>query len=332
MAPRESRIQSFDSRSVTLPNGSVPWRLLRQDPKSISLSSRGFKGGTEQSRQALEEAAASFITGFNGAIDSRSIGALQGQLHSVAADQRGFAYEGAGMACAILDIITSSRGRRVAALLEGPGDNYAHLIHVGTGWGFARLRLRPWHGLPIKDPMLRWLAWDGWGFHRGFFSPRSTVTAQRIEPRLGGAMSIRDQGLGRSIWFHDCADVGVIAERIRRFDVRRRADLWSGVGLAASYAGGVCEDDLALLGELAGELRAHVVQGIAFAAAARLRSGSLPRHTHSAAEIVAGVSAEVAAGWTEAALAGLNGDKASTYQAWRARVRELWQVASRHVG
>lgn len=318
-------------RSVTLPEGSVPWRLLRQDPKSISLSSRGFTGGTEQSRQVLEEAAASFIAGFNGAIDSRSIGALQDRLHSIPADQQGFAYEGAGMACAVLDIITSSRGRRVAALLEGPGDHYTHLIHVGTGWGFARLRLRPWRGLPIKDSMLRWLAWDGWGFHRGFFSPGSTVIGQRIEPWLGGATGIRDQGLGRSVWFHDCADVGVIAERIRRFDARRQADLWSGVGLAAAYAGGVCENDLVRLGELAGESRAHVVQGIAFAAAARLRSGSLPMHTRYAAEIVAGVPAEVAAGWTEAALAGLNRDRASAYQEWRARVRELWQTTSRHL-
>jgi len=331
MTPQDPCIKSFEFGSVILPKGSVPWRLLRQNPKSVSLSSRGFTGGTEQARQVLEEAAASFITGFNGAIDSRSIGALQDRLHSVAADQRGFAYEGAGMACAILDIITYSRGRRVAALLEGPGDRYSHLIHVGTGWGFARLRLRPWRGLPIKDSMLRWLAWDGWGFHRGFFSPRSTVIAQRIETRLGGAMNIRDQGLGRSIWFHDCADVVVIAERIRRFDVRRQADLWSGIGLAAAYAGGVCKNDLALLGELAGELRADVVQGIAFAAAARLRSGSLPMHTRNSAEIVAGVPAEVAAGWTEAALAGLNGDTASAYQEWRTRVRELWQTTSHHL-
>ena len=324
MTPQGSRVRSIDFRSVTLPQGSVPWRLLRQDPESVSLSSRGFVGGKERSRQVLGEAAASFISGFNDAIDTASIGELHDRLGGIPVGQRGFAYEGASMACAILDIVTSSRGRRVTALLEGPGASYTHLIHVGTGWGFARLRLRPWRGLLIKEPMLRWLAWDGWGFHHGFFSPRHTVITQRIEPRLGGALSIRDQGVGRSLWFHDCADVAVIAERIGQFDAQRRADLWSGVGLAAAYAGGVCRTDLARLGELAAELRAHVVQGIAFAAAARLRSGSLPSHTHLAAEIVAGVSAEAAAEWTEAALVGLDGEKSSSYEMWRSRIRQRW--------
>jgi len=324
MTARESFVRSLDFRLETLPQRSLPWRLLRQDPASVSLSSRGFAGGSDRSRQVLGEAAASFICGFNDVIDSASVGELHDRLDDIPPGQRGFSYEGAGMACAILDILTSSHGRRVAALLEGHGGNYVHLIHVGTGWGFARLRLRPWRGMPIKDSMLRWLAWDGWGFHQGFFSPRRTVIAQRTEARLGAAMSIRDQGIGRSVWFHDCADVAVIAERIGRFDPRRRADLWSGVGLAAAYAGGVRGADLARLGELAGGLRAHVVQGVAFAAAARLRSGDIPPHTRQAAEILAGVPAEVAADWTEAALAGLTGENASSYETWRARIRQRW--------
>ncbi len=324
MTAQESFVHSLNFRLEALPHRSLPWRLLRQDPESASLSSRGFVGGSDQSRQVLGEGAANFIRGFNYVIDSASVGELHDRLDDVPPGQRGFAYEGAGMACAILDILTYSHGRRVAALLEGPGDNYIHLIHVGTGWGFARLRLRPWRGVRFKDSMLRWLAWDGWGFHQGFFSPRRTVVAQRTEARLGTAMSIRDQGIGRSIWFHDCADVVVIAERINRFDQRRRPDLWSGVGLAAAYAGGVHGADLARLGELAGGMRAHVAQGVAFAAAARLRSGDIPPHTRRAAEILAGIPAEVAADWTDAALAGLTGENVSSYETWRARIRQRW--------
>jgi enediyne biosynthesis protein E3 len=140
MAPRGSCVRSFDSRSVTLPQRSLPWRFLRQDPESVSLPSRGFVGGSKRSRQLLGEAAASFVCGFNHVIGSASVGELQDQLSAVPADRRGFAYEGAGMACATLDILTSSRGRRVAALLEGPGDNYTHLIHVGTDCKSAGLR------------------------------------------------------------------------------------------------------------------------------------------------------------------------------------------------
>ena len=65
MAPQGSCVRSFDFRTVTLPQRSLPWRLLRQDPESVSLSSRGFVGGSERSRQLLGEAAASFVCGFN---------------------------------------------------------------------------------------------------------------------------------------------------------------------------------------------------------------------------------------------------------------------------
>jgi len=276
----------------------------------------------------LGDAAASFVSGFNDVIDSASIGDLHERLSGVPVEQRGFAYEGAGMACTILDILTSARGRRVAALLDGPGDGYVHLIHVGTGWGFARLRLRPWLGMSLSDTMLRWLAWDGWGFHRGFFTPRRTITGRRIEAGLGDAVHIRDQGVGRSLWFHDCADVAAVAERIGGFGARRQADLWSGVGLAAAYAGGVCDADLARLADLAGPMRAHLAQGVAFAAAARLRSGDLPAHTRCAAEVVAGVPAEEAAEWTDAALAGLTGHDSSSYETWRTRIRERWRQSA----
>lgn len=228
------------------------------------------------------------------------------------------------MACTIMDILSASGGRRVAALLGGPGDRYVYLTHVGTGWGFARLRLRPWRRLSRQDPLLGWLAWDGWGFHRGFFSPKRAVGQQRTEPGLGAARSIRDQGLGRSLWFHDCAQVAVIAKRVGDFPRHRQRDLWSGVGLAAGYAGGVSDDDLARLAALAGPGRRHLVQGVAFAAKAHLRGGCLPAHTRRAAAVIAEAPAEVAAAWTDEARAGLSGARISDYQAWRARIRGSW--------
>src|SRR3712207_8380154 len=47
-----------------------------------------------------------------------------------------------------------------------------------------------------------------------------------------------DQGLGRSLWFVQGADVRRIPATVNAFPAERRPDLWSGLGLACGYAGG----------------------------------------------------------------------------------------------
>lgn len=306
------------------PRGALPWRLLRQNPAAFRLSPGRPAPEDEHRREVLGRAAATFAEGFNHVLDSASARELHGRLTLTPQDTRGFAYEGAAMACAVLDILTFSKARRLRALLSGHGQGYLHLIHVGAGWGYARLRLRPWRALPLPDRMLRWLAWDGWGFYQGFFASRRTIEERRAERGLGGLLSLRDQGLGRSLWFHENADVNRVAERIAGFDRTRRGDLWSGVGLAAAYAGATLDSDLELLARLSGPHRAHTVQGIAFAAAAHLRAAHLPDHTRRAALVVAGAPAETLAGWTETALRGLAGESMHSYQVWRSRIRAEW--------
>jgi len=109
-------------------------------------------------------------------------------------------------------------------------------VHVGIGWAYARLRLRPGKGSPAADPLLRWLAWDGFGFHQGFWHADRVIGGQRVERGLPpDTRAVRDQGLGRALWFHECAEPDGIALRIAEFGPDRRADLWSGIGLAATY-------------------------------------------------------------------------------------------------
>jgi hypothetical protein len=215
---------------------------------------------------------------------------------------------------------------------------------VGAGWAFARLRLRPWKALRAGDPLLRWLAYDGFGFHQGFFHADRVVGRQHVESGLSGVRRhVRDQGLGRALWFHECADPEGVALRIAEFPASRRQDLWSGIGLAATYAGGCTDDELAALAELAAAsdpadgtglvlpARAHLAQGAAFAAAARLRSGlPLPAHVLAGARILTGAAAPTAAAWADAALPepGTRPDGAA-YQAWRADIRQHW---ARHGG
>jgi hypothetical protein len=132
-----------------------------------------------------------------------------------------------------------------------------------------------------------------------------------------------DQGLGRSLWFVECGDAQRITRRVASFAVSRRSDLWSGIGLAAAYAGGVPEDTLETLRDAAGQHLPDVAQGAAFAAQARKRAGNPAAHTDLACEVFSGSSAAALAHITDQAL----GDMAASgpvpdYEAWRRSIRE----------
>lgn len=310
-------------------------RLLRQDPDQVDFGLRRFRLRGGPARGRLEESGRAFLDGFNLAVGGAGRGGerLHQGLAECAGEFRGFAYEGAGMGCALLDLLTFSGGRRLRRLMQGPGAGYPHLIHVGVGWAFARLRLRPWHALRAGDPMLRWLAWDGFGFHQGFFASDRVVGGQAVEAVGPARRAIRDQGLGRSLWFHECADPEALALRVALFPEPRRADLWSGIGLAATYAGGAAEDELRGLVEFAGPHAAHLAQGAVFGAAARMRAPvPLPQHCGEAVRVLAGVDASTAASWADAALEELGPSAATVaeYEGWRAGIRQRWAARCQH--
>ncbi|MEU8383442.1 DUF1702 family protein [Streptosporangium sp. NPDC048865] len=297
-------------------------RLLWQDPARVGFGTRRFRLGP--ARELLEDSGVALVTGFNAVVAGET-----GRIDDLREDLRGFAYEGAGMACATLDVLTLTGGRRLRELLSGPGLRYPHLVHMGTGRAYARMRMRPMWGVHSVHPLLRWLACDGFGFHRGFFSSDRTVGRQRAAALMNRTRrAIFDQGLGRMLWFHECAGAGDVALRVAEFPAGRRADLWSGVGLAAAYAGGASPADLELLASAAAEdgFRAHLAQGCALACAARLISAVVPGHTVAAAPVLCGAEVDEAAGWTDTALVALghNAHRDDHYQAWRAGIRKAW--------
>jgi hypothetical protein len=297
-------------------------RLPRQQPGQVDFGLRRFRLRPGPARQVLESAARAFLTGLNAVSD----GDLAERLDAMDPQHVGFACEGAGMGAAMLDLVTFGRGRRVAALLAGPAAAHPHLVHVGVGWAYARLRLRPGRGSPAADPLLRWLAWDGFGFHQGFFHADRVIGGQRVALGLSpDVRAVRDQGLGRALWFHECAEPDGVALRIAEFAPDRRADLWSGIGLAATYAGGEQPDELSRLRDLAGPHRAQLAQGCAFACKARLVSGVVPQHTELAARVIAGTDVATAAGWTDDARSALGAATLADYQRWRAGTRHLWE-------
>jgi hypothetical protein len=91
----------------------------------------------------------------------------------------GFAFEGAGMGLAIADFLHPFRASRLQAFLDGPARPHDYIVSIGAGWAWARLPLRVERAAARMDPLLRWLAIDGYGFHQGFFHGRRFIEIGR---------------------------------------------------------------------------------------------------------------------------------------------------------
>jgi hypothetical protein len=212
----------------------------------------------------------------------------------------------------------------VKKFLNGAGRSHAYMVHVALGWVAARMPGRLDKVLEPLDPLLRWLVLDGYGFHEGFFHWQRYLGGQSIPKKITGyAARVFDQGLGRSLWFVDGGNVESLRETIAAFPECRRADLWSGVGLAAVYAGEVSNRQLSALREIAEPFLPQLAQGAAFAAKARHRAGNPTAYTDGACWILCGLSSADAAAVTDAALENLPANDAEpAFEIWRCRIQE----------
>ncbi|GIH66559.1 enediyne biosynthesis protein [Microbispora siamensis] len=275
---------------------------MTPDISETKMSTRGFHVKSPESRDLLETVGETFLLGYAHAMEARTVAEAEERLEEVPTRFRGFAYEGAGMALAILDAMPFGGGR-IEKFLAGRGDRHIYMVYVGIGWAMARLPRFLWPKAETLDPLLRWLVLDGYGFHQAYFRTDQYVYGQYRDPEFPWpadatrpyANRALDQGIGRAMWFVAGTDADRCASLIESFDPSRWADLFAGAGLAATYAGGAAEEELRRLWERAGEHRSQVAQGSAFAAEARVRAGLVVPHTRLATEIFCGTTEERAA-------------------------------------
>ena len=308
--------------------GGLRRRVLGIPATAVSFDRRGFHVGLPAARQQLEASGGAFVTGYNSAMRADEPAALAAALGAVERELHGFAFEGAAMALALLDRLTPWRRDRLAAFLEGAGAPHVYMVHIGAGWALARLHRDPLRLSAGMDPLLRWLVVDGYGFHAGFFAPGRHLAGGSPADRFTGyARRAFDLGLGRCLWFAHCADVAVIPAAVARFDPSRQGDLWSGLGLACTYAGAVDRQGLAALRAAAGPFVPHLAQGAAFAAKARLRAGNPTAHMEVACRLLCDSCAEDAAAVTDVALEGLNDDDGQPgFETWRQRIQQHYAL------
>lgn len=312
--------------------------LLKISPEEAMPATRGFQVDDPEVAERLGRIGQTFLRGYHEALAQPRVDELAGALDRVDQGWRGFAYEGAGMGLALLDwLLPFGRPRgttRLGAFLRGSARRHRYLVTVGAGWTLARVPRRIGPLLGAFDPVHAWLAVDGYGFHHGFFGWPKAIVERRVPRRLRGyALRAFDQGLGRSLWFVYGASPPRIAETISRFPEGRRGDLWSGVGLACGYAGGVDRGAVAALRSLAGPWTAELAQGAGFAALARAEGEEVTDASERACIVLCGCRAAEAAEVVARLMPGrlplddnsvLGDPPTPAYESWRRLVAEAF--------
>ncbi|MBS1911425.1 MAG: DUF1702 family protein [Bacteroidetes bacterium] len=310
-------------------NRNLRTRLFGISMMEATFERRGFPACASGPRQRLESIGCTFLTGYHAALQAGSMPELQTLLESVECERRGFAYEGAAMALGLLDRLTLWRRNRFEQFVAGPAFHHQYMAYVGFGWALARLRRAPARILRSMDPLIRWLALDGYGFHECYFHWKRVIQEQHVPGRLSGyERNAFDQGVGRCLWFVNGADPDRLAYSIARFDESRRADLWSGAGLACAYAGGVSDDVLLRLGDLGALYRPEIAQGVLFATETRIEAGNMCGHTERACRLLCGMTIQQASTIVNNERRRLvHGASRPAYEQWRRGIQACFREA-----
>ena len=295
---------------------------------------RGFHKKEPAAQELLETIGKTFLKGYAFAAEARTVTDAEANLETIPERFRGFAYEGAAMGYAVRDGLPFGGSGHVTAFLAGRASVHDYMAYIGVGWAMARLPRFRWPASTGVDAFMRWLVLDGYGFHQAYFKTQRYVHQQYQEaafpwPAEGPswyADRAIDQGIGRALWFVGGTDPDVVAALISKYGERRRADLYSGAGLAATYAGGADEHELHRFREEAGEYRPQVAQGSAFGAEARVQAGLMMPHTELATQVFCGLPAVKAAALTHDTRPApdLEGELPA-YEVWRQRTAAEFQ-------
>jgi hypothetical protein len=321
--------------------GALRRRLLTPALTEVTFAERGFPVTATDATRRLEAIPQSVICGFEWAMESRDLWEIESRLNLVDQEMRGFAYEGATMGFTVRDAMRGGRGQRTRELLLGPGHDHIFLAYIGIGFAMARLPRVLWKkvlpdlaGSPYH-PIMSWLAVDGYGFDRAYFDTPKWIDQQYVPdpyPWQGDpAYFLRavDHGIGRALWFVNGGRADGVVTAVRGFAEHRHADLWSGVGLAATFAGGSDAAGLTVLREGAGEYQPELALGMVFAVKARTYSSFVPPHTDVAASALGDITvADAVAVADGTAVTDEPQGDVPPYELWRQRIRSHFAAAS----
>lgn len=241
----------------------------------------------------------------------RSFGAERAEqaawVDALPRQDRAVAWEATAMAVAWLQRRTGS-DQSWQALVDAQGPEQDVALALGLGWALSWLA-EPTEGEAEQlEPLVRWRILDGYGFRDGLVAPRRFALRGELPPQIRGAdQSTWRHGLGRSLWYTSSADVGEVCRVIARFPPAERAELWTGLGVAATWIGSVRDAPMRRLADAAGDGRAALALGAAIAARTCRDGNTLTERQRAPCAVLAGATPEVLVSITDAAEAGLPG-------------------------
>ncbi len=274
------------------------FNTLRKQILGMSLSEgdfskRGFdQGGKAQKR--LEDIGKTVMFGYNSAVENNRGNDLQSITNTIKKEKVGFFNEGVGMGLYTLDIFSLTHKKHFWNFVKEEGEDHEYMAYIGAGLSIGVFNQNFEKFLRKACPMCGCLVLDGIGFYNAFFNLKKTLKRHKVPKSIEKNrfyLERFDNGVGRAIWFYNSGNPEAIAQTIHSFPSDRRGDIWSGIGLAAAYAGGVKESEIFKLKELSGNYAIMLGQGAFLAAHTRYRAGN-PTKDESTIEILVGESAK----------------------------------------
>ena len=191
------------------------------------------------------------------------------------------AYESASMAIALKGFEADTFPHEWLLFANGPAADHQAQVYVGLGWAIAKFNFPFLTAVENLRSKFYFRIADGCGYYDGSFKHRRTVTNQELPVYLPTvAMPMYDQGVGRSIWYTEKADIHKICSKIENFATSRHADLWRGVGIAVAYVGGCDDADLKTLLQHAATNGFQLACGAALAARSRAMANTMTPDTN----------------------------------------------------
>jgi hypothetical protein len=232
----------------------------------ISLSKansevRKFDSGESQHRTEL--VAKTVIEGYNSAIEKGVSEDLLTMRLMIKNELVGFFNEGVGMGIYTLSLFSPSRNV-YWDYINGPGKSHEYMSYIGAGIACGVFNKPFDKFLSIANPTCGLLILNGIGFYYAYFKTDKGVTKHFIRndvKRDPFYLECYDNGVGRALWFCKNGDVKKIHDTINDFSESRKAAIWSGIGLAATYAGGVSENKIRELKDLSGVYSINLAEG-----------------------------------------------------------------------
>jgi enediyne biosynthesis protein E3 len=208
------------------------------------------------------------------------LSALIEYLENTEKEFSSIAYESASMAIALKNFEADTFPHEWLLFTNGPAAAHQAQVYVGLGWAIAKFNFPFLTAVEKLHSKFYFRIADGCGYYDGSFKHRRMVTNQELPVYLpAAALPMYDQGIGRSIWYTEKADIHKIRSKIEIFATGRHADLWRGVGIAVAYVGGCDDADLKMLFEYASTNSFQLACGAALAARSRTMANTMTADT-----------------------------------------------------